>query len=143
MDRQVIDRRREPRLPATAVPPIHATLRPGHVVLVVDLSPSASRIETTRQVRPGSRVHVRLVLAGEDVAVGALVLRCAVSAIHPGAGVRYRSALQFDEGRMPFWEAAWISVVSPRDQRGRHVSLESLPSAPDGKQSVVLRSHYA
>ena len=113
MDHQVIDRRREPRLPATAVPPIHATLRPGHMVLVVDISPSASRIETTRQVRPGSRVHVRLVVAGDEVAVSALVLRCAVSALQPGAGVRYRSALQFDDGRMPFWDAAWISRLSP------------------------------
>lgn len=129
MDRQVIDRRREPRLPATAVPPIHATLRPGHIVLVVDLSPSASRIETTRQVRPGSRVHVRLVLAGEDVAVGALVLRCAVFAIHPGGGVRYRSALQFDVGGMPFWEAAWISFVPRPAVVSRAVSLEGLPSA--------------
>lgn len=119
MDRPVIDRRHEPRLPATALPPIHATLRPGYLVLVVDLSPSASRIETIRQVRPGSRVHVRLALAGEDVAVGALVLRCAVSAIDRGAGVRYRSALRFDEERMPFWDAAWMFSVGAAHQSGR------------------------
>jgi hypothetical protein len=116
VDHPVIGRRREPRLPAAALPPIEATLRPGYVVSVVDISRSAAQVETTRPLRPGARVHVRLVLGDDVRAVGAVVLRCAVYAIHAGAGVLYRSALRFEDGGLPFWQPAW----NPSAAGGEH-----------------------
>ena len=73
-----------------------ATLRPGTPVHVVDLSAAGAQIETERQLRPGSRVHIRIVCDGWSVSVGAQVLRCAVWSIDRDAGVRYRGALRFD-----------------------------------------------
>jgi hypothetical protein len=64
---------------------------------VVDLSPSGARIETSRQLRPGARVHIRIVTERCTVSVAAHVLRCAVCSIHPDRGVTYRGALRFDE----------------------------------------------
>jgi hypothetical protein len=43
--------------------------------MVVDLSQAGAQIETTKPLRPGSRVHVRLVADGWSLAAAALVLR--------------------------------------------------------------------
>jgi hypothetical protein len=66
-------------------------------VHVIDLSPAGALIETGRQLRPGTRVHVRIVTERFTVSIAAHVLRCTVSAIHPEHGVTYRGALRFDE----------------------------------------------
>ena len=98
MDIQVADRRIEERLSGSAFRMLHATLRPGCPVLVLDLSQTGAQVETDRPLRPGTRVHVRLV--GEDwsLVAAALVLRCAVCALNPQEGVTYRGALRFEEG---------------------------------------------
>ena len=75
----------------------HATLRPGCPVQVVDLSPAGAQIVTDRQLRPGARVHIRIVFDRWSVSIAAHVLRCSVSAIHPDRGVVYRGGLRFDE----------------------------------------------
>lgn len=75
----------------------HATLRPGCPVLVIDLSHAGAQVETSRPLRPGTRVHVRLVAEGWSLGVAALVLRCAVWHVHADDGVTYRGNLRFDE----------------------------------------------
>jgi PilZ domain len=97
MDLAVADRRVERRLPGAAMGMVHATLRPGCPVQVVDISEGGAQVETERPLRPGMRVHVRMI--GEDwaLAVPALVLRCHVWTLRPGAGVTYRGALRFEE----------------------------------------------
>jgi hypothetical protein len=65
--------------------------------MVVDLSQAGAQIETTKPLRPGSRVHVRLVADGWSLAAAALVLRCVVSAVNANEGVTYRGGLRFDE----------------------------------------------
>jgi hypothetical protein len=97
MDRPVIDRRAEARLPASAIPTAHATLRPGCPVRVIDLSAAGLHVESERPLRPGSRVHVRLVSDHWSLVLFALIVRCYVSALDPEGGIKYRGALQFDE----------------------------------------------
>ena len=96
MDIEVAERRADHRLPGSTFHLIHATLRPGRRVLVVDISQGGAQVETERPLRPGTRVHVRLVSEHWSLAVAALVLRCVVSALHPEDGITYRGALQFE-----------------------------------------------
>jgi PilZ domain len=97
MDLQIVDRRAEPRFSGATLRITQATMRPGCRVHVVDLSATGAQVECERPLRPGTRVHVRLVRADGTLAIAAVVLRCAVWALHPQAGVTYRGALRFDE----------------------------------------------
>ena len=97
MDRAVTERRHDVRRPAPAWRVSHATLRPGCSVQVIDLSPAGAQVETDRQLRPGARVHMRIVTERWTISIAAHVLRCAVWAIHPEEGITYRGALCFDE----------------------------------------------
>ena len=118
MDRPLTDRRCERRHPADALGVSHATMRPGCPLQVVDLSAAGALIQTDRPLRPGMRVHVRLVAGGRTVSVGAQVLRCAVWAINLDRGVTYRGALQFEERCLPAWEhcahAGYEVYAAPR-----------------------------
>lgn len=97
MDSQVEERRNGVRWSGAALRVLQATLRPGCPVMVIDLSQAGAQVETTRPLRPGTRVHVRLVAEGWSLAAVALVLRCAVCAVKPDEGVIYRGGLRFDE----------------------------------------------
>ena len=47
------ERRAEPRLPATALEIERATLRPGCLVAVLDLSANGAQVQSERPLRPG------------------------------------------------------------------------------------------
>lgn len=96
MEQQVIDRRHNPRFAASVHGGVRATLRPGCVVLLVDISAGGTLVEAPRPLRPGASVHLRVTTAGRAIAVTAHVLRCMVWSIDPLEGVRYRGALKFD-----------------------------------------------
>jgi hypothetical protein len=93
---QVADRRCDRRLTSLPAEEWQATLRPGRHVVVIDLSPSGVQIETERQLRPGTRVHVRLTTDAWTHAAAAWVLRCGVWLLEPSRGVVYRGALRFE-----------------------------------------------
>jgi hypothetical protein len=97
MDFEVAERRTEQRRAGTDLHMINATLRPGRAVQVVDLSRTGAQIETNRSLRPGTRVHIRLVSQERTLVLAAFVLRCSVWALHPDEGVVFRGALQFEE----------------------------------------------
>lgn len=97
MDQAMTERRRDRRCTASALRVRQATLRPGRTVRVVDLSPAGALVQTDRPLRPGHRVHIRLVTDICIVSVAAHIVRCTVWAIHPDEGVAYRGALCFDE----------------------------------------------
>jgi len=104
MDRPLTDRRDSPRLASTQLHIDQATLRPGYPVSVVDLSATGAQVESVRQLRPGSRVHVRLASRNRILAVAAQVVRCTVWSLHPEDGVTYRGALRFEEECHSFWD---------------------------------------
>ena len=91
------ERRRERRAAARELQGIAVCVRPGHRVVVVDLSPSGALIEASKPLRPGSRVQVQLEAGHASEAVGARVLRCLVAAVDGERGVTYRAALAFEE----------------------------------------------
>lgn len=88
------DRRSEER----TVPPaaLHATLRPGCAVTLVDVSGVGALVEAPRAMRPGARVQLLVATARERHAITAHILRCMVWSLHPVEGVTYRAAIRFD-----------------------------------------------
>ena len=97
MDRPLRDRRADTRFPPPRPGPARATLRPGCAVELIDLSRGGALVQAGRPLRPGSRVHLQLVLASGTFAVAARVVRCAVWSLDSSDGVRYRGALKFEE----------------------------------------------
>ena len=117
----------------------HATLRPGYVVHLIDLSAGGALVQTHRALRPGARVHFNLVLRERSFGLSARVLRCVVWTLDWGEGISYRGALQFDErcevfremgtqggSDIPGWPASSASdegLSYPTDEESRCGSL--------------------
>ena len=90
------DRRGDPRYDSSPEEVSQATLRPGCVVHVVDLSAGGALVQASRPLRPGARLHFHLVLRDRSFGLVAHVLRCAVWALDERQGITYRGALQFE-----------------------------------------------
>ena len=104
MDDPVGERRAEPRLAATALEIERATLRPGCLVAVLDLSANGAQVQSERPLRPGSRIHVRIAARHWTVAVAADVVRCSVwivqaDAVISSRGAQIRGGVQLVLGR--------------------------------------------
>ncbi len=104
MGQHIKDRRGDPRYGWSSEDISQATLRPGCVVQVVDLSAGGALVQATRPLRPGARLHFHLVLRHRSFGLVAHVLRCAVWALDSREGITYRGALQFEERCESFWE---------------------------------------
>ena len=109
MDLAVEERRTSPRLPASAFEIERATLRPGCLVAVLDLSANGAQVQSERPLRPGSRIHVRIAARGGALAVAADVVRCSVWILQADV-VIYRGALKFEEACTAFWEE-WAAAM--------------------------------
>jgi hypothetical protein len=101
--RPLTERRAHSRFGHPTISALQAVLRPGHPVAVVNLSAGGALLDGQRPLRPCSRVFLQITVAGQTGGRRAHVLRCAVAALEPAAGVRYRSAIAFDE----HWESLW------------------------------------
>jgi hypothetical protein len=88
------DRRAEERVDGSG---LSARVRPGHRLIVIDLSCSGALVEARRPLRPGAYVDLHLESAARRGMVAARVTRCAVAAIDAETGVTYRAALSFNE----------------------------------------------
>jgi hypothetical protein len=95
LDHQIKDRRLDRRLAPSQRAEMRATLRPGCVVLLVDVSTGGALVEAPRPLRPGARVHFQVIAGVRRFAVPAHITRCLVWSLDP-AGVIYRGALRFD-----------------------------------------------
>ena len=111
MDRAVEERRTEPRLAAAALQIERATLRPGCLVAVLDLSATGAQVQSERPLRPGSRIHVRIAARGGALAVAADVVRCSVWILQADT-VIYRGALRFEQACSAFWEEQAAQAAS-------------------------------
>ena len=104
MEDPVTERRCQPRLACEDLQSPQLTLRPVCPVELIDLSQHGLQLQTTRQLRPGTRVLVRLAIADRQTAMAAVVLRCVVWSLQLEEGVAYRAGLRFDAICLPFWE---------------------------------------
>ena len=97
MDHALIEQRGAARF---ALPPrveLRANLRPGCVVLLVNVSAGGAMVQAARPLRPGARVQLRVTTTSRQVAMAATVLRCEVWSLVGTDGVIYRGALRFDQ----------------------------------------------
>jgi hypothetical protein len=117
------DRRSDARYGWSSEDISHATLRPGCVVHVVDLSAGGALVQANRPLRPGARLYFHLVLRERSYGLVAHVLRCAVWSLDPREGVTYRGALQFEDRCELFWETG--------TQIGSDVPLQTVTDAAE------------
>jgi hypothetical protein len=89
-----LDRRREERVAGNG---LRARVRPGHRLVIVDLSCGGVLVEAGRPLRPGSYVELHLETDARRSMVAARVVRCTVAALDSESGVTYRAALCFSE----------------------------------------------
>jgi hypothetical protein len=76
-----------------------ATLRPGHSILILNISRGGALVEGTHPMRPGRRVLLQVATPRTTFGLSALVLRCGIQSLTRDDGVVYRGALKFDERR--------------------------------------------
>ena len=90
------DRRRYPRIARVAwLNAVQARIRPGHDVLVIDLSHGGALVETSRRLAPGTVADLHLESTDGRHSTRASVVRSYVCALQPGQ-VLFRAALLFD-----------------------------------------------
>ncbi len=77
--------------------PPTARIRPGRLVVIVDLSCRGALVEGPWRFRPLSRCDMHLLLVGTDVQLRARIMRCYVARLDRQEPVRYRTALSFDQ----------------------------------------------
>lgn len=89
------ERRREPRL-AGGGPRFGegAVLRPGHAVMLLNISRRAALVESGTRLRPGAPTQLQLSGAGRRACVRGRVERCHVVRLDP---LRYHGVVVFDD----------------------------------------------
>ena len=97
---------------------VRATLRPGCVVVLVDVSESGALVEAPRPLRPGARVHLQVATTTRRIATAASVLRCMVWSLDAEDGAVYRGALCFDHRVDWGWAEATRRVQGMPEHRG-------------------------
>jgi hypothetical protein len=113
VDESVTDRRADARYPLPREYATRATLRPGYIVALVNLSAGGVLLQGGRPLRPGARMHLQLVTPMRTFVLAAHVLRCAVWALDEASGATYRGALRFEQRCESFWESVPPHLVRP------------------------------
>ena len=110
MDYTVIaERRSDARFGGAVLGSVSATLRPGCMVALIDLSAGGALVEARRPLRPGARVQLQFHRGPRRLAIAGEVLRCAVWALDADGGIVYRGALQFDARCEALWETETLA----------------------------------
>lgn len=135
MDQSSIERRADARFPPLVFGASQATLRPGCIVALIDLSAGGALVQAGRPLRPGARVHLQMAAGDRTLALGARILRCAVWALDPDEGATYRGALQFEQRCESLWECETpdgCALPQSSNPRPRH-SGNAIPPRPGGR----------
>jgi len=121
MAHPLTERRTYSRFGGSTIAGIRAVLRPGHPVAIVNLSAGGALVSGTRPLRPGSRVFLQITIGGETGGRASQVLRSAVASLDGPAGVRYCSAIRFDDHWDSLWERCTLHgypvPMAPDDDR--------------------------
>ena len=119
-----------------------ATLRPGCVVSLVDVSRGGALVEGPRPLRPGARVHLQVTTAARTFSIEAQVLRCAVWILDPVDGVRYRGALRFEHRIEWTWAEASRAGYHVPESNGPTSAIlgNALPVQRDAAAGVRQKS---
>jgi hypothetical protein len=94
---------------------ISARVRPGRVVVVIDVSAGGASIEISQRLLPGAAVDLQLETTHRRTTLRGRVLRCAVIQLRPAA-VSYGAAIAFDRQWPGFVESEWSEYPVPTAQ---------------------------
>lgn len=90
----LVERRRDRRRPAGGRDwPLHAVLRPGVSVTLLNISCRAALVESGARLRPGAQTEMQLGSGGGRASIRGRLDRCYVAGLEP---LRYRGVLLFD-----------------------------------------------
>lgn len=91
----LIERRRERRRPGGGPRwQVHAVLRPGQAVTLLNISSHAALVESDARLRPGAKTELQLAASGSRASIRGRLERCHVAALEP---LRYRGVLLFEQ----------------------------------------------
>jgi hypothetical protein len=113
-----VDRRHEPRYPASAVPEITAVrLSSGDPLTLINVSASGMLVQGKTRLVPGKQVTIEFdgIISPKQIKVR--VVRCQVSAIESGS-LQYRTALVFAQRLELAVEASAqpVSIAGPAEE---------------------------
>ncbi len=112
------DRRRHPRLtPIEWGGSVQGRIRPGHDVVMIDLSLGGALVETSRRLTPGAAAEVQLDALGGRHATRASVVRSYVYALLPDI-VLFRTALMFERPLPWLREEAMVGAGAAAQHAG-------------------------
>jgi hypothetical protein len=131
MGHAVGERRLDARFTGPTIGRFRATVRPGCLVTLVNLSGGGALIHSSRPLRPGARIHLQLATATQAVGLAAHVQRCTVALLDPDGGVTYSGALKFDERCEIPWEET--------THRGHRVPASARTRAADHGDALPAR----
>lgn len=94
---------------------ISARVRPGLVVMVIDVSAGGALIEISRRLLPGSAVDLEISTPHRRTSLRGQVLRCAVIRLH-STSVSYRAAIAFDRQWPCFLDGGWSEYPVPTSE---------------------------
>jgi hypothetical protein len=134
VDQSLTERRGDQRFASALLRAVRATLRPGCIVEIVNLSASGALLEAVRPLRPGARVHLQLITEVRTLILPAHVLRCVVWSLNDASGVKYRGALKFEQRSDSFRQA-----LRPTPEEG-HGRAGVIGGGAASEVSVVERS---
>jgi hypothetical protein len=118
VDQQIRERREDARFPLPARLDVRATLRPGTLVVLLDVSSRGALIQAARPLRPGARVHLQVLTSSRRFVMVATVLRCMVWSLIGTDGVIYRGAMRFDQPVEWAWAGATRRVHGMPEHAG-------------------------
>ena len=133
MAQPLTERRMHSRFGHPTIAGIHAILRPRHQVAVVNLSAGGALIVGPRPLRPGSRVFLQVTIGGQTGGRASQVVRCSVASLEGSDGVKYRSAIRFDEPWESLWERCTFDAYQLPEGAGELEMVEGdavVPSTP-------------
>ncbi len=101
-----------------------ARLKPGHVVSVLDISASGTRLETGHRVLPGQCVEVYLTINGRRASLRGVAVRVEVARLQ-ASRVWYTVAVAFDQR---------LTIPAGAGRCGHDVPAREARTAVDGGQ---------
>jgi hypothetical protein len=132
------DRRRSARVDVGAAEGVvRLRLPPGREAVLLNLSRGGACLEASSALLPGTSVDVLVSLPGWSWRGRATVLRCRVSELVTGNGVRYEAAIQFELALDPDGPARLLDATRTDSLDGY-----ALPKrAPDGVAAWGVTTH--
>lgn len=103
------ERRSHPRIPASALPHLTASIPDGPAIRLLDLSRTGALVETTTRLPPGASIAVHFRSGDREVPLSAAVIRSTVSVVDTDGRVTYHTGLAFTDELVLLDEAAQVA----------------------------------